>query len=138
MAHLPLYRQSRRGHGALLIALLLAVVIGIFLLYGNMGGGSYMQQVGTTRQQGKQLAQDLNTRQLSMLIAQYRSENGKLPRTAAEMEQDAAFKDPWGNPLLFTFEEPRMGATQVTYRSAGPDGEHNTEDDIVKTEPLPF
>jgi cell division protein FtsB len=133
------FSPHRRGHGAVILVLLLGVALVLYLAFGNMGGGkSYTQQLSTTRQQGIQMARELETRQLSILIAQYRAENNRLPQTAADLDNDAAFRDPWGNPLTFTFETPRNGPVKIFYRSAGPDGELNTEDDVVKEDSLPF
>jgi hypothetical protein len=129
---------TRRGHGALILVVLIAMAIMLYLMFGSMGGKSYTQQISQTRKQGKALAQDINTQQLSILIAQYRQENnGKLPTSAADMENERAFLDPWNHPLKFSFSDER-GQTKVTYHSNGPDGEANTEDDVKKTESLPY
>jgi hypothetical protein len=135
-------RTSRRGNAGLIIVVLLALAIILYLMFGNMGGGkSYMGTVASTRKQAKQTVQDINTQQMSMLIAMYRQRNGKLPKSPADMDDDAQFfKDPWGGPLTFTFEESkggRGGATRVVYHSNGPDGEAKTEDDVTKTDTLP-
>jgi hypothetical protein len=150
-------RQSsnRRGHGALIIMVLLVMGIILSLLFGTGGGGSgsgsttkpgsgsggtsYMGQVSKTRKQGKAMAQDIATQQLTLLITQYREANSnKLPKGPGDMGDDAVyFKDPWGNEMAFSFENQR-GKTLVTYRSKGPDGEANTEDDVSKTDTLPF
>lgn len=145
------YRGSRRGHGALIIGVLLVLAIVLYLMFGMSTGGSggstskgggggstYMGQVGQTRKQGKALAQDISTQQLTLLIVQYREANNKLPKAPADLEDSAVyFKDPWGNEMTFSFESAR-GKTTVTYRSKGPDGEANTEDDVSKTDTLPF
>jgi hypothetical protein len=129
---------ARRGHGALILVVLIAMAIMLYLMFGSGGGGkSYMQQMSTTRQNAKATVQDINTQQLSILIAQYRVDNGKLPAKGADLENDVALRDPWGNAMTFTFEDER-GRTKVTYRSRGPDGEANTEDDVTKSETLPF
>lgn len=131
----------RHGNAAFgLIALLVVMAIILFLFFGNAGGGSYSQQVVETRRQGQAMAIRLNTQQLSILIATHRQTTGKLPRGVADLEAPAnAFRDPWGQPITFVCEEDRAsGGTKVTYRSNGPDGEPNTEDDIVQTETLPF
>jgi hypothetical protein len=147
------YNGSRRGHGALIIVVLLALAIVLYLMFGmSTGGGSgagstskggggstYMGQVSKTRKQGKAMAQDISTQQLTILLAQYRQENNnKLPKSPTDLaDSQSAFKDPWGNELTFSFEDQR-GKTVVTYRSKGPDGEANTEDDVSKTDTLPF
>jgi predicted PurR-regulated permease PerM len=132
-------RPVRRGHGALIIMVLLAIAIILVLMFGSFGGGgSYSQQLSQTRKQGRALAQDLETRQLSILIAQYRVENNRLPKSAADLENDIAFRDRWGGTITFTFQENTGGPTTVIYHSNGPDGVRGTEDDIEKRETLPY
>jgi len=132
----------RRGNGALILVVLIALAIILFLYFGSMGGSkSYMGTVASTRKQAKQTVQDINTQQMSTLIAIYRQNNGKLPKSPADLEENAQyFKDPWGGPLTFTFEEGkgRNGPTKVIYHSNGPDGEPNTEDDVTKVDTVPY
>lgn len=130
----------RRGHGALILSVLIAIAIILILMFGNFGGGSYMKQVSNTRKKGKDTAAEISTQQLTILIAQYRQTNGKLPANWEELEAPAeSYRDPWGQPLTFTCEtDKRTGSTKVTFRSIGPDGEANTADDVVRTENLPF
>jgi hypothetical protein len=139
----------RRGNGALILVVLIALAIVLYLMFGMNTGGSggstgkgsgstYMGQVGETRRQGKAAAAEISTQQLSILIAQYRNENNRLPKSPADMGDDrGAFRDPWGNEMTFAFEEQR-GKTMVTYRSKGPDGEAGTEDDVSRPDALPF
>jgi hypothetical protein len=65
-------------------------------------------------------------------IALYRLENGQLPKTLAEMptSRDTPFvkTDPWLKPLAY---KPNDDGT-FELRSAGPDGEFGTADDIAK------
>jgi preprotein translocase subunit SecG len=138
----------RRGHGALILVILIAMAIVLYLMFGSSGSGgsgaggtgnsSYMGQVSQSRKSGKAVAADISTQQLSILIAQYRQENNnKLPKSPADFDNPGAFKDPWGGELSFAFFET-MGKTMVTYKSKGPDGEAGTEDDVSKTDALPF
>jgi hypothetical protein len=137
--HTPFHTLAvRRGHGALIVVVLIALAIVLYLMFGNMGGTSYMQQVGETRKQGRAMVETLNTRQLSILIAQYRVEHDRLPRTAADLGNEAAFRDRWGGPITFTFEESPSGHTVVIYHSNGPDGERGTELDIEQRDTLPY
>jgi hypothetical protein len=139
MASQVWYRQDRRGAGALILVVLIGLVI-ILLLYFAGGQHSYMGQVAQTRKRGRELAVDLSTQQFSILIAQYRQEHGKLPKSPADFEDNAAsFQDPWGGPVTFTCEDDkRTGKTIVHYHSDGPDKEPNTRDDINKTDTLPY
>jgi hypothetical protein len=136
------YAGARRGSGAFLLVILLALAIVLYLMFGTGGTGtSYMKQVSNTRANAKKTVQQINTQQLSILIGQYRQEHGSLPKTAADMEAEAYFKDPWGGPITFTFETGSGGAgavTKVHYHSNGPDLEPKTEDDQDRTDTLPL
>lgn len=130
---------TRRGHGALLLVVFIAMALIFILLYGSFGGGgSYTQQLGEARKQGRATVQDLNTRQLSLLITMYRDQNDRLPQNAEELENEAAFRDPWGGQITFTFEEQPSGQTVIIYRSNGPDGKPGTPDDVTQRDTLPY
>lgn len=122
-----------------LIGLLIVMAIVLYLMFGTGGGSSYMEQVGKTRQSGKQLAVDINTRDLLTLIATHQMNTGDLPRTMEELEAPyGSFNDPWGTQLTFDYEDERATPPTVIITSAGPDMAFGTEDDIVKKERLPF
>jgi hypothetical protein len=149
-------KPNRRGHGALIVMVLISMAIILYLMFGTTGGGSsggsttkpgsggggtsYMGQVSKTRKQGKETAADISTQQLCVLIAQYRNENNKLPKAPADLgDSQSYFKDAWGNEMTFSFEEQKgTGKTAVKFKSKGPDGEANTEDDVTRTDTLPF
>lgn len=147
----PSPSESRRGNGALILVVLIAMAIMLYLYFGSTGssggggggstskgGTSYMGQVQQTRKRGREEANQISTQQLSILIAQYRVDNnGKLPKTPADLEAGAAFNDQWGHEMTFSFETSREKTT-VTYHSNGPDGEPGTEDDLTRTDVLPF
>lgn len=140
----------RRGNAAFgLIALLLVVAIVLYLMFGagssgggsggNGGGAGYVGEVKKARDKGSEIAFAINTQQLNILIAQYRQEhNGKLPQTPADLDSPGAFNDRWGKEMTFSFSGAEGGNTSVTYRSAGPDGEMNSPDDVTSTGTLPF
>jgi type II secretory pathway pseudopilin PulG len=120
-----------------LIGLLLVMAIILYLMFG--AGGGYMQQVGKTRQSGRELVVDINTRDLLTLIANYQVTNGKLPHSIADLEAGpGVFRDPWGTELTFSYENEHADPVVVIVTSAGPDTEFGTDDDIVKHDPLPF
>lgn len=132
------FLAQRRGNMAFgLIGLLVVMAIILVLMVGINGSGGSLTAANTTRKQGKEMAQEIATQQLSILIAQYRQENNKLPASPADLESPGAFNDPWGQEMTFGFETVR-GKTRVTYKSKGPDGEANTEDDVTRTDELPF
>ena len=133
------FRSHRRGGAAFgLIALLIVVLIGLMIYAAQTGsGGNYANQMSQTRKQGIEVRNEIVTQQLSILVSQYRQEHNKLPKTPADLDNAAAFRDPWGKEMTFSFQESNAG-TRVTYHSAGPDGEFNTEDDVKRTDTLQF
>jgi len=66
-------------------------------------------------------------------IALYKLRNGHLPETLREIDTErdkyVMTFDPWFKPLVY---KPNADGT-FELRSAGPDGEFDTEDDIVQT-----
>lgn len=128
----------RRGNGILILVILIVLAIGLYLLFGNMGGTSYMQQVKQTKDRGQDMAREISTQQMSMLIAMYRESNKKLPKEPADLEAPGGtFNDPWGKEMTFTFQD-EAGQTKVLYKSAGPDGEFGNDDDKTYTDRVPY
>jgi hypothetical protein len=136
-ARVRIQAASRRGNGALILMVLIVLAIGAFLMFGNMGGTSYMGQVKQARDNGRNMAREIKTDQMTLLIAMYRQTNRKLPKVPADLESPGAFNDSWGKELSFTFEE-RAGKTIVRYASAGPDGVGGNADDKVYEDTLPY
>lgn len=130
-------RSARRGGAGLILVVLITLAIILVLYFGNFGGGSYMQGVQQTREQGRQMHVQVNTQQLMTLITQYKLQNDRLPSSVEDLEAPAAaFRDPWGQQITFEFEQ-NGASTTVVFRSPGPDGESGTEDDVVMREPMP-
>jgi hypothetical protein len=127
----------RRGNGAIILVILIALAIVLYLMFGKMGGTTYMGEVKKTRDQGREMARQIKTDQMTLLIAMYRQTNKKLPATPADLESPGAFNDAWGQEMTFTFSEGPQG-TVVTFLSAGPDGEAKTEDDVKYTDKIPY
>ncbi|MCC6660413.1 MAG: type II secretion system protein [Phycisphaerales bacterium] len=131
---------SRRGFAGFgLIAILVVLAIVLILYFGVGGSGGIAQQAQQTRSTARELQYEIMTSQLTPLIVIYYQNNNKLPTTFEEMEAPPqSWADRWGNPLTFTIKkDPRTGRQSVTYRSAGPDGEVGTADDITRTDDLP-
>ncbi|HLO40794.1 MAG TPA: hypothetical protein VK176_07205 [Phycisphaerales bacterium] len=129
---------TRPGNGLMILVVLIAVAIGLYMLFGSAGGQkSYMQAVKETKDSGKEMARQISTDQMNTLISMYRESNKKLPKEPAELESPGAFNDPWGKEMTFTFGE-KAGRTTVTYLSAGPDGQFKTEDDVKYDSTLPY
>lgn len=133
-------RFHRPGSAAFgLIGLLIVVAIILYLMFGTGGGGqSYMQGVAKTRESGKMLAQELNTRQLVESIVAHQVATGELPAGVEDLDAGGAFVDSWGTQLRFEYEDERASPVIVIITSAGPDGEFGTEDDVVERERLPI
>jgi hypothetical protein len=129
--------RGRSGHGALLILVLLGLAVMLYLYFGNMGGTSYMQQVKTTKDKGQEMARQISTSQMSLLIAMYREQNKSLPKTPADVDSPGAFNDPWGREMTFTFEQTPKG-TKIIYSSLGQDGEPKTGDEKTYEDVIPY
>lgn len=132
-------RAASRGSAAFgLIALLVVMAIVLYLLFGNMGGTTYMDEVNKGREQGQQVSIDLQAEQLLVSVTQYQLANDALPESMEDLEAPAgAFLDPWGVQMRFTCEKDQGSGRGVLHIvSAGPDGEFETEDDLVVTRDL--
>lgn len=130
--------RARRGNGILILIILIALAIGLYLMFGNMGGTSYMNEVKKAKVGGETLAREISTDQMNLLIAMYRESNKKLPKSPADLDAPGgSFNDPWGKEMTFTFEE-KGGKTTVTYLSAGQDGQFKTEDDKKYVGVVPY
>ncbi|HRQ71808.1 MAG TPA: hypothetical protein PLU35_02140 [Phycisphaerales bacterium] len=131
----------RRGNvGFGLIVLLIVLAIGMIVYFG-VGGGStgLAQQAAKSRDMARDVRTAVNTKQLAMLISQFREENGHLPSSPAEVGGTrGAFNDQWGTEMRLDFVERPGFNTRVVFVSAGPDGEFGTGDDVRYEEELPF
>lgn len=134
--------DCRGGAGIGLLVVLLALAIGLVLMFGSFGGGkSYVQTVVQTKKEGEELSIGIQAQQLAILISEYRmNRNGKSPASYADMGAEASsFNDRWGHPLRFRFEGARPeDATVIIVISDGPDGAAGTADDISTRAPLQF
>ena len=132
-------RVGNRGNAAIgLIGVLLVMAIVLYLLFGNMGGTTYMDEVKKGKEQGQQANLDMQAQQLLTSITQYQLANDGLPQTMEDLEAPAgAYLDPWGLQVRFSCEkDQRSGRGVVHIVSAGPDGEFETEDDVTVTRDL--
>jgi len=130
-------RPGRFG-GFGILGLLVVMTIILVLYFGDSGSGSYMDQVAETRHQGQKLSIEMEANQIKTLIVNYQLTNDRLPESMEDLGVPAML-DPWHNPLTFTYEESRPGApTVVIIRSAGPDEEFQTDDDLTSRARLPI
>lgn len=134
------HRTARGFSGAAILFLLIGVAVILILMFGNFGGGkSYTQAVSDTKKEGESLAQQLDYRQLGLLVAQYRLENDKLPASIDDLGvAPGTFKDQWGDPVTIRFDTTRAAdAREVIIVSKGEDGRAGTEDDLETRVPIP-
>jgi competence protein ComGC len=132
-------RVGNRGNAAFgLIGVLIVMAIVLYLLFGNMGGTTYMDEVQKGRERGQQVSIDMQAEQLLVSVTQYQLANDALPQSMEDLEAPAgAFVDPWGLQVRFTCEkDERSGRGVLHIVSAGPDGEFETEDDLVVVKDL--
>lgn len=132
---------SRRGFSAgLLLVLLVAVAIGLILLFGGFGGKSHVQQAVQTKKQGESVSIGVQAQQLAILVAEYRmNHDGKAPANYQDLGvQSSSFLDPWGRPLRFRMDGPPREARSLIVISDGPDGQPDSEDDVSAAVPLQF
>lgn len=132
-------RVGNRGNAAIgLIGVLVVMAIVLYLLFGNMGGTTYMDEVKKGRDQGQQTNLDMQAQQLLTSVTQYQLANDALPRSMEDLEAPAgAYLDPWGLQVRFTCEkDERSGRGVLRIVSAGPDGEFETEDDLTVVKDL--
>ncbi len=135
------YARVRRGNvGFGLIVLLIVLAIGMIIYFGVGGGNTGLaQQAAKSRDTARDVRTAVNTKQLAILIAQYREENGRLPASAAEVSGTrGVFNDQWGTEMRLDFVERPGFNTRVVFVSAGADGEFGTGDDARYEEELPF
>ena len=131
-------RPARLGAGIGLLMMLIVVGIGLSMMFGGFGGKSYMQTVNQGRKQGIDTAAEISTQQLTTCIMAYKLSNNKLPQTPEELDCGPLL-DPWKRPMTFTYKTEKGGSGEiitVIWRSAGPDANMNTSDDIVKEDRL--
>jgi hypothetical protein len=131
------WRRGMGGAGIGLLVLLLAILIILIMAFGSFGGKSYVQGIGAARKQARAVKEDIQTYGLTQLIVAVYNQNNKLPNTPEETGDAAAFRDPWGHEITFTYKK-EGDRTYIVYHSDGPDGTPNTDDDIVKQDQLPI
>lgn len=137
--------QSKRrigGAGIGLLVVLIAVVIGMWLMFGKTGpgGSSYMGNINETREDSKDLAITMQARQIAILVAQQETTTGNYPESMQDIEDfdPQTFVDEWGEPFGMKLIREGRRATGIELRSAGRDGLFDTEDDVVHIEKLPY
>ena len=137
------HTQSRRGGtGIGLLVVLIAVVIGLWLMFGKTGpgGSSYMDKVQETREDGENLALTMQARQIAMLVAQQEMATGRYPESMDEIEDfdPSTYVDDWDQPFQMSLVRNGRSVDAIELRSPGSDGVIGNDDDIVHVERLPL
>jgi len=135
-------RTRRGGAGIGMLVVLIAVALGLWLMFGKTGpgGSSYMGNIRDTRDSSKSLGIQLQARQVAMLVATQHASTGTYPEKIEDVEglEGAYMIDEWDQPFVMTLNRTGHTVRSIELRSPGPDGILGNEDDIVHTEPLPF
>lgn len=130
------------GAGIGLLVVLIAVVIGMWLLFGRTGpgGSSYMGNLKETRDDAESLVITRQARQIAILVAQQEMATGEYPESMEDIEDfdPSTFVDEWGEPFRMQLNREGRKVSAIQLRSAGPDGLFDTEDDTVHLEKLPY
>jgi len=131
----------RRGGvgGGLILMLLMGVALILVLMFGNLGGKSYMQNVAGAKQKGNETGVDVLAYSLVQMITAVRaSDPGAVPTTFDALGvSESTFIDPWGEPIRWEFDDETR-PKNVTVISNGQDGQPGTEDDVRVEKPLPM
>ncbi len=130
------------GAGIGLLVILIAVVLGMWLLFGRTGpgGSSYMGNIKETQDTAKGLGVTMQARQIAMLVAQQEAATGAYPASLDDIEDfdPNSMPDEWGEPYRMALVRDGRRVTHIELRSAGPDGQFDTFDDAVHLERLPY
>lgn len=134
--------QRTAGAGIGLLVVLIAVVIGMWLLFGQKGpgGSTYIENIQKTQEDSKSLAIALQARQVAMLVAQQEAATGTYPESMNQIDDfdPTSLVDEWGEPFTMKLIREGRRVRSIEFRSAGPDGQFDTEDDVVHNEKLPY
>lgn len=115
--------------GAVGCILLLLYGLGIVLALLGLGVAAGAAS-GVVAEAAQSLEAVANVQVIDVRIQQYQAEHGgALPDTLDDLSTSVPLTDPWGNPLRY---EP-LDDGGYDLRSAGPDGQFDTADDIRAT-----
>jgi len=121
---------------------LIAVVIGMWLMFGQTGpgGSTYIENIQKTQEESKNLAIGLQARQVAMMVAQQEAATGTYPESMDEIDDfdPSTLVDEWGEPFRMVLIREGRRVRNIEFRSAGPDGLFDTEDDVVHLENMPY
>lgn len=136
----PLPKPSRaatndaedRRRALILIGILLGVVLLLVIL-----GNTVLRPVIMAQRERMliRVVQD-QAQEFVELARQYNLSEGRPPRGFEDLSDFERLEtskgvDLWGNPFVFSSPVNESGGRDILIRSAGPDGEFETEDDII-------
>jgi len=119
--------------GALII-LLIAGAIYFFLVKKQAEKTLVVAEEGISAiDKAKNTAQFANWAHITQALSSYVNNHGDYPDRLEDLlpnyiHFENQLRDPWGKPVRY-----EKGNGSVTLRSAGNDGEFNTDDDLIKT-----
>lgn len=121
-----------RGKGALVI-LLLAVVVIYFVYFLRTEKKAPVEEEVSRFNQTKAELTTVNLEQISRAVQEWMAEHeGQVPGSLQELQGDRSYglalTDGWGRNIRYR----KLSDSSYELRSAGGDGQFETEDDIVK------
>ncbi|MCI4444607.1 MAG: hypothetical protein JHC32_01105 [Candidatus Aminicenantes bacterium] len=121
-----------RGKGALAILLLAGVVIYFVYFMRTEKKAQVEEDISRFNQTRAELT-SVNLEQLSRAIQEWMSEHdGQVPETLKEVQGGRSYglslTDGWGRDIRYQ----KLSDSSFELRSAGADGQFNTDDDIIK------
>lgn len=122
-----------RGKGALVILLLAVVVIYFVYFLKTEKKAPVEEQVSRFNQTRAELT-SANLEQVSRAVQEWMTEHdGRLPESLRELQGGRSYglslTDGWGRNIRYQ----KLSDSQFELRSAGQDGQFDTEDDLVRT-----
>ena len=128
--------RNRGAAGVFLFIVLIAVAIILALVF--MPGGT-AEQAQQTQQSAQRLSIDIHTKSVADAVVAYRvANNNQLPESITDLPgPPSAYRDPWDTTFRMTIDDATSPPT-LTLRSAGPDTNWETDDDLTATRALPF
>lgn len=135
-------KHPRNGSAGLgILVVLIALAIGLYLMFGKMGGGkSYMQGVADTKDKAQQTVTHAYLAEIARMVGMYELANARYPNSMDELiafagEPGAWTNDPWGTRYTISVDK---NTKTVHITTAGPDAQHGTADDQTFDQPIPM
>lgn len=143
-------KHARAGYAAgigLLVALI-AIAIGLFLMFGKTPGGgpngtpgkSYVETVIDAKKSAEETVSHAYLAEIARMVGMYELSNGRYPESMDELaryagEEGPWMRDPWGQAYTISVDKATKSVRIV---SRGPDGQAGTPDDETFNERIPM